>query len=79
MYFDWAGIEKLMKLDVRSASKRLRNLETSLVQKRFSLKHGTGPVGRIELPQDPEERLVIYSGVGGDKVKRKFPKEIFTC
>ena len=37
------------------------------------LKHGDRTHGQEELPQDHEERLVIYYGVGGGKVQGKFP------
>ena len=50
-----------------------RILETSLVQKcDFMLKHGDGTLGQEELHWGCEQGLVIYYGVGGGKVKRKF-------
>ena len=38
------------------------------------LKHRDKTHGQEELPWDLEERLIIYLGVGGGKVKGKFPK-----
>ena len=51
-------------------------LETSLVQKVILLKHGdrTGGTKSTALGLRGE-RLIIYSGAGGGKVKGKFPKE----
>ena len=37
------------------------------------LKHRDRIPGQEELPLDLEERLMIYLGVGGSKVQRKFP------
>ena len=49
-------------------------LKTSLVQKGDFIKARGRTHGQKELPQDPEERLVIYYGVGEGKVQEKFPK-----
>ena len=37
------------------------------------LEHRDRTHGQKELPWDHEERLVLYSGVGGSKVQGKFP------
>ena len=46
-----------------------------MVQKKvILLKHGDSTHGQKELLWVPEERLDIYLGVGGGKVKGRFPK-----
>ena len=38
------------------------------------LRHGDMTCGSEELPHDHKEKLILYLGVGGGKIKGTFPK-----
>ena len=62
---DGGGLELRTKKEV---------LRSPGCKKVILLKHGDRIPGQEGLPRSSKESLITYSGVGGGKVKRKFPK-----